>query len=36
MLKDYLTIDSELLQQLLAEKRYQFLSDFLENSSKKI
>ena len=30
LVHDYLTIDIELLQQLLAEKHYLFLSDFLE------
>ena len=36
LVHDYLKIDSELLQQLLAEKRYQFLTDFLEESRRKI
>ena len=36
LIHDYLNIDSELLQQLLAEKRYQFLTDFLEKSRQEI
>ena len=36
LVHDYLNIDSELLQQLLAEKRYQFLTDFLEKSRQEI
>ena len=32
LVHDYLTIDSELLQQLLAEQHYLFLTDFLEKA----
>ena len=32
LVHDYLTIDSELLQQVLAERHYQFLTDFLQKA----
>ncbi len=32
LVHDYLTIDSELLQQILAERHYLFLTDFLEKA----
>ena len=36
LVHDYLTIDSELLQQLLAERHYQFLTDFLEKAGQNL
>jgi len=36
LVHDYLTIDNELLQQLLAERHYLFLIDFLEKSCRNI
>ena len=36
LVHDYLTIDSELLQQLLAERHYQFLTNFLEKSGQNL
>jgi len=32
LVHDYLTIDSELLQQIIAERHYRFLTDFLEKA----
>ncbi len=34
LVHDYLTIDSELLQQVLAERHYQFLTEFLQKAGK--
>ncbi len=36
LVHDYLTIDSELLQQILAERHYLFLTDFLEKASQNL
>jgi len=36
LVHDYLAIDSELLQQVLAERHYRFLTDFLASASEKI
>jgi uncharacterized protein YutE (UPF0331/DUF86 family) len=36
LVHDYLTIDSELLQQLLAQKLYRFLTDFLEKACREM
>jgi uncharacterized protein YutE (UPF0331/DUF86 family) len=36
LVHDYLTIDSELLQQILAERHYLFLTDFLEKAGQNL
>lgn len=36
LVHDYLSIDSELLQQILAERLYQFLTDFLETACQQL
>lgn len=36
LVHDYLTIDSELLQQILAQQLYRFLADFLEKACQQL